>query len=85
MRWKLADKWRIHGGQRLHRIICIAAERNNDSDGHYTENWIKNIIFAERRFQLHLDLRQMRWGLIQEPVTMKKNISIFRCFLLDTE
>ncbi len=24
-------------------------------------------------------------GLIQEPVTMKKNISIFRCFLLDTE
>lgn len=45
----------------------------------------KNIIFAERRFQLHLDLRQMRWGLIQEPVTMKKNISIFRCFLLDTE
>ena len=37
------------------------------------------------QIQLHLDLRQMRWGLIQEPVTMKKNISIFRCFLLDTE
>lgn len=27
MRWKLADKWRTHGGQRLHRIICIATER----------------------------------------------------------
>lgn len=44
----------------------------------------KNIIFAERRFQLHLDLRQMRWGLIQEPVTMKRTFPFFVAFV-DTE
>ena len=45
----------------------------------------KKFIFAGHRFQSLLDLKQMHWDPIQEPDIMKKNTSIFLCFLWDME